>query len=177
MKTPSSTCQAAEEDHSPAPDAHWTGYVMFFFFSPFVHTRTRLGFFSPQNNAFLKHSPERMNLKVLAWHFSVCWRMRSSGAGGYWGLESQSDGVQIDVFCCRLQVDVGLHVRLCVPLHVGPQHLGCYHGDAHRGGCSPADHVGQRGGVCWRRQPRPAAGRYLDLHFIIYLMCKDTHSH
>lgn len=78
--------------------------------------------------------------------------------------------MQIGVFFCRLQVDVGLHVRLRIPLHVGPEHLGCYHGDAHRGGCSPADLKGHSGGVCRRRQPQPGAGRYLDLHFIIYLV-------
>lgn len=72
-----------------------------------------------------------------------------------------------------LQVDVGLHVRLRIHLHVGPKHLGCCHGDAHRGGCSPADPEGQGGGMCRRRQPRPAAGRYLDLHFILFFYTEE----
>ena len=66
------------------------------------------------------------------------------------------------------QAYAGLHVRLCLPLHVGQQHFRRRHGDAHRGSRHPADpEVG--GGSrrtalqssYGRQQPGPAAGRWV----------------
>lgn len=39
-----------------------------------------------------------------------------------------------------LQVDAGLHGRLCFPLHVAEQHLHSGHGDADSRGCDAAGH-------------------------------------
>lgn len=63
------------------------------------------------------------------------------------------------------QAHVGLHVWMCLPVHVGPKHLSCCHGDAHRGGCAPTDPESQGLWMYWHRQPCPAAGRYLEIYY------------